>query len=326
MKAEMDTAYPQLIEQQIAMKPYLLERKGVSVMMIEQREKLHKLLSRKEELIEQRAPLMDACWELDADIIFEAFNSGFTVDKGALIDVLANRTRWQINLISDVFERKYDKALKVQILSQMTTLFGSLVTGSQTNLCKLLIYRILEQPERDGTLMKDYISDQDVICELFATRSNQELKCAMEYFDSQSVKTYKETILSKGYANYKKFMEHVLLLNRDETLDSFPKQEAAALADELYKAGAGRTLSVDPEPFIRVFSVINPYQFESINEQYKGKKLKEDIKKCFGGDFGAALLSRCSTKYAYLASRIEASFRGMNPDKNSISRYFGAIS
>lgn len=326
MKAEIDQVYPFIMEQKDLMKPFILERNGINVMLTEQREKLQKLLAKKEALLKERAPLMEECWERDADVIYEAFNESFRVDKSALIDVLANRARWQINLIADVFEKKYNIALLHQICSSLTTALGSVVTGSQTNLCKLLIYRILDQPERDSALLKDFINDTDVICEIFATRTNQELKLAIEMYDSENAKPFKVVMESKGYANYRKFMQEVLELNRDETLDSFPKQEAMALAEELYKAGAGRTIGADPEPFIRVFSRINSYQFDSINEVYKKKKLKEDIQKKFGGDFANALLSRCQSKYAFLASRLENAFKGMSTDKNTVSRILGCIS
>ena len=326
MKAEIETIVAYINEQKDAMKPLILERNGVNVMLTEQREKLMKLLARKEALFNERAPLMEVVWERDADVIYEAFNSGFTIDKSALIEVLANRTRWQINLIAEVYEKKYNLSLIYQIISSMTTLFGSLVTGSQTNLCKLLIYRILNQRERDAALLKDYINDPDVICEIFATRTNQELRLAVEMYDSENTKTFADTIQTKGYANYRKFMAEVLKFNRDETLDSFPKEEAKRLAEELYKAGGSRLVGVDPEPFIRIFSKINCYQFEAINQEYKGNRLKEDIQKKFGGDMENVLLSRCYSKYAYLALRMEKAMRGMSADKNTISRILGCIS
>jgi regulator of replication initiation timing len=329
MKKEIAEMFTQLEDMRAGLRPLILERNGVNVLLTEQREKLMKLLARKDELYKQRVPLMEDVWETDADVIYEAFNAGFTVDKSALIDVLANRARWQINLIAEVFEKKYNMPLIHQIVSQMQTLFGSIVTGSNTNLCKLLIYRILDQRERDAALLKDNISDTDVICEIFATRSNQELRLAVEVYDSENVKPFAEVIQTKGYANYRKFMTEVLKFDRDETLDSFSKPEAKALAEELYKAGAGRLMGVDPEPFIRIFSKINNYQFDSISDEYanlyKKKVLKDDIAKKFGGDLENVLLSRCYSKYAYLAIRLDKAFRGLSVDKETLSRILGCI-
>jgi hypothetical protein len=116
-------------------------------------------------------------------------------------------------------------------------------------------------------------------------------------------------------------MAAVLEFKREDGFDKLPKDEAVAIADELYRAGRGKLVGNDPDPFIRVFSKINTYQFESINEVYKGNRLKEDIKKCFGGDFGNALLSRCSSKYDYLASQLETAMNSLKADKNAICRY-----
>jgi hypothetical protein len=132
------------------------------------------------------------------DVIYEAFNDKFRVDKSALIDVLANRAKWQINLIADVYEKKYNVELQAQITSKLTTFFGTLVTWSQTYLCKMLIYRILDQPERDAAILEDFKGDTDVICEVFATRTNQELRLAIERYDAMHAKPFAEMIQTKG--------------------------------------------------------------------------------------------------------------------------------
>jgi regulator of replication initiation timing len=141
MQRDIDEIYKYLSEQRIAVRPLLLEKKGLDVLLNEQKEKLARLLAKKEELLQQRAPLMEAVWESDADIIYESFNEGFTVNKNALVDVLANRTKWQVDLIADVFEKKYNVPLQQQISSKLSSTMGSLVAGSNKYLCKLIRLR-----------------------------------------------------------------------------------------------------------------------------------------------------------------------------------------
>ena len=62
--------------------------------------------------------------------------------------ILATRTKWQIAAIAEVYEKKYNVPLLQQVVSDMTTLMGKLITGKETGLCKLLTYRILPQEER----------------------------------------------------------------------------------------------------------------------------------------------------------------------------------
>lgn len=62
--------------------------------------------------------------------------------------ILATRTKFQIAQIADIYEKKYKAPLLQQVVSDMTTLMGKLITGKETGLCKLLTYRILPQAER----------------------------------------------------------------------------------------------------------------------------------------------------------------------------------
>lgn len=70
------------------------------------------------------------------------------------IGILATRTKSQIASIAVVYEKKYVTPLLQQVVSDMTTFMGKLITGKETGLCKLLTYRILPQSERG-----DYIFD-----------------------------------------------------------------------------------------------------------------------------------------------------------------------
>ena len=69
------------------------------------------------------------------------------------------------------------------------------------------------------------------------------------------------------------------------------------LSQELYQAGAGRSIGMLPEPFIRILAPINRKQFDSINEVYKDKKLLKDIDAKLGGDFALAVRIRYDFKY-----------------------------
>lgn len=65
---------------------------------------------------------------------------------------MATRTKWQIAAIAEAYEKKYNVPLLQQVVSDMTTLMGKLITGKETGLCKLLTYRILPQEERGESL------------------------------------------------------------------------------------------------------------------------------------------------------------------------------
>ena len=80
------------------------------------------------------------------------------------------------------------------------------------------------------------------------------------------------------------------------------------------------TVGIIAEPFIRILSTINRAQFESINEQYKDRKLLKDITNKMGGDFEAAVLAMCSDRYEFYAGKLEKFFNGYSADKDGICR------
>ena len=75
------------------------------------------------------------------------------------------------------------------------------------------------------------------------------------------------------------------------------------------------------EPFIRIFSTMNKAQFDSINEQYKGKRLLKDITSKMGGNFETLVLAMCADKYEYIARRLNKFLSGSSVNREGVSRY-----
>lgn len=123
MKKELTETYKQYKEEKRRIEPYLAEKFGLGAVLNEEREKLLVLLSKKDLLIEKREPLMTYTWEKDADDIHRAF-SKFSADKAVLIGILMTRTKWQLLLIAEIFEKKYGNSLLEQVINDMTTLLG----------------------------------------------------------------------------------------------------------------------------------------------------------------------------------------------------------
>lgn len=318
------------VEKRDKLKPLLAEKYGLTAIIDEQREKLIQKLSQKEEIVQQRKKLMDKTWERDADEIFKAF-SKFQTDKTVLVNILCARTYWQISEISAIFQKKYQVTLISKVVNELTTVLGTLLTGSGTGLSKLLTYRILPQHERDAALLKDCTDGLSIdnvgIVEILTTRTNLELKKAIIQFNEAYHKDLYEIIKNRSsYKNYREFVLKMLECNRDENDTRFDDETARRLAKELYDAGAGRTLGFDPDPFINILVNISNAQFESINEHYMNKQLIKDITTKLGGDFQMAVLARCTNKYDYLATRIEQAVKGWSPDKETLCRILGCLS
>ena len=248
-----------------------------------------------------------------------------------MINVIINRTKWQLIAISQAFENKYGRSLLEFVVSEMTTMLGTLATGGNTGLSKLLSYRIMLQPERDAAFLRDFSNgmslDDDNFIEIITTRTNIELKLAMDVYKAEYKHDLVEIVKSKAsYKNYRDFVLKILECSHDEDYHALSEDVARAYALELYDAGAGRTLGVDPEPFIRILGNINDVQFDSINQYYRDNCLLKDIQSKLGGAFQAAVLARCQNKYDYLAGRLDKSFKGnFSIDKDGVTRIIGSL-
>jgi len=312
----------------------LYEKYGMMTIISDKRNELMTILAKKDALLSERQPLMDRTWELDCDEIYKAFNdkNAFGTDKGPLVRIICTRSKWQLEAISALYQKKYGMPLLEQCVNDLGTAFGTLVTGKQSAISRLFVLRIMNQAERDAAILRDftnrmYIEDENIM-EVIVTRTNAEMRGAMELFKEDYELDFTEIIAKKcSYKNYREFMSRVLECMKDETHQPFSDEEAKEFADELYEAGAGRMLGCDPEPFIRICSTVSKQQFESINEQYNGKCLLKDIEKKLGGDFGMAVKAMCTDKHEFLAARLELALRGKASVRaDSISRILGCVS
>lgn len=326
LRREITEIYASYNEKKEQIKPLLTEKHGVEELVEEEREKLVEILQEKEKLDNERKPMMEQIWKKDADDIYSAFGR-FSVDKDILVRILAARPKWQILLIGEAFEQKYGIKLLEKVVNELTTLVGTLLTGSGTGLSRLLIYRIMNQPERDAALLRDFsdgmsLEDENLM-EIVCTRTNAELKAAMKVYDLDYKKSLRDIIKSKAsYKNYREFVLKILECDRDENNKPFDEETALELAKELHKGEANS--------YIEILANCNSLQIDSLQIAYKklnpGKDLKKDICNKIGGDFRLAVMTRCTDKYEYLATRLDEAIKGWSVDNESICRILGCLS
>jgi hypothetical protein len=326
---DIEKFYKIYLEKKELLKPLIAERSGLQALLDDERERLLGLLAKKDKIAQEREPLLVYTWERDADDIYKAFGK-FSLDKGTLISIFMHRSKWQVEEIAKVFQNKYGRSLLDYVISEMTTVIGTLATGGNTGLAKLLTYRIMLQPERDAAFLRDFsdgigLEDENLI-EVVMTRTNAELRAAIDAYSREYNKDFVEIVKYKStFKNYREFMLRVLDCERDESNDAFDDATATAFAKELYEAGAARSLGIDPEPFIRILPNINQRQFEAINRKYRDQQLIKDITSKLGGAFEMAVIARCSDKYEFLAKKVEKALKGFSVDKETLCRIFGSL-
>ena len=335
MIKELDKLSRSIKETKEKMRPVLAEKTGLNLLLGEQQAKLAALMQTKDDLLKQRDAAMDKVWEKDAEEIAKAFKAATGLDKGRLTQILCNRTKWQVEAIAARFEKRTGRSLLQQVVNDMTTTLGSMLTGSNTYLSQLLVYRIMPQPDRDGAKLRDFsdglsLMDEHLL-EILVTRSNAENREAIKCYLKEHKKNFIEIVKSKSqgtfgtYKNYRDFMMKLLECRRDEDNLRLDTDKAKALAQELFDAR--NKVIKDEAPFIRIFSTINRAQFESINDHYPGKVLLSDIPKVLGGGLSNAVLAMCADKYDFLAGRLEQALtRWGSADKDTVCRVLGCCS
>jgi len=326
LRKEITEMYNDYVILRDQIKPLLAEKHGLNALLDSERNQLEELLAKKVALDAQRKPLMKETWKKDADDLYQAFNA-YTVDKAVLVRILATRPKWQITLIEEAFFKKYGVQLLEKVVNELTTVVGTLLTGSGTGLSRLLIYRVMNQPERDAALLRDCtdgLSLQDeMLLEIICTRSNRELRQALHRYTAEYKKNLVDVIRAKAsFKNYRDFVLKVLECDKDEEQLPLDDDTAKQCAVELHTGMASK--------YIDILANVSHTQFESISAMYTklypGKDLKKEICSKIGGDFQQAVMIRCTDKYEYLAKRIETALSGWSLDNESLCRILGCLS
>ena len=161
------------------MKVLEFEKAGISAVNIELREKLETTVAKADKLRADREEMLDAVWTADAKAIRDASTNFNGADKEALVDVMTNRTSWQIARIAEVYQRAY----KAKMMASLESSFRTMI-GGKSGLCRLILLRAMEPATCLATLLREYSDgltlDDDHLIELIMTRTNAELKAAFK--------------------------------------------------------------------------------------------------------------------------------------------------
>jgi len=288
------------------------EKCGVEYTLSAMREQLSKSSGTVQKAKDDYLRLLNVAMERDADELFRALTSNSKADKIVLIDVLTARTKWQMNLITEAYERKHHVPLLKIIKENLRTSLGS-ITGAG----RLLLHLTMDQPERDAQLLQQHLSNFDIITEIVTTRSNRELKKAQDYFLQLNGKSFGEVMAGKLYQNCGKLMKVILECKRSESEAPLDLLIAADTSTRLDMA----LLKKNADQVIGILANLSYPEFVSVNEAYMKTHKKRTVYQALGafsGDFYQLLIARCTGKYHYLCSRLKE-------DRDGITRILGSL-
>jgi len=208
---------------------------------------------------------------------------GFGSDEKAIINVLAYRTSDERQKIIASFQQCYGKDLVKELKDELGGSFERIVLAMMKPTNVLLAEDLHHAMQGIGT-------NEDTLCEILCTRTNQEMAELKATYKKLYDKELSEEMAGETSGHFRRLLISMSTGARDESNDKI--HLAPQLAQELYDAGAGQS-GTDESEFNRILSCYSPAVTRAILDEYqniKGKSLVDTIDSEFSGDIKSGLM------------------------------------
>ncbi|XP_059213817.1 annexin A3b [Centropristis striata] len=254
--------------------------------------------------------------EEDASALRKAMEGLGTTEK-TLIEVLTQRTNAQRQLIAKAYEkatgRKLVDDLEGDTHGDFEDLLVALVTPPEIYDCQEVIRAIKGAGTTESTLT-----------EIFASRSNRQIKALSEAYLAETGKSLIHDLQSEVSGEYGKALLILAEGKRDESTN-VDKAKATADAKALYEAGE-KKWGTDEDKFIDILCHRSIPQLRQTLVDYKTiskKTLQESIESEMSGNLEKLLVAvvKCvKTVPAYLAERLFKAMKGAGTTESTLTR------
>ncbi|XP_034955928.2 annexin A1 [Zootoca vivipara] len=239
------------------------------------------------------------------------------VDEATIIDVLTKRNNAQRQQIKAAYQQLKGKpledALKKALKSPLEdVVLGMLKTPAQFDADELRYS------------MKGLGTDEDILCELLASRNNREIKEASRAYQEAFKRDLTKDIVSDTSGSFQKALVALAKGDRDEN-PHVNEELADNDARALYEAGERRK-GTDIDAFInilttrsmphlrRVFQKYTKYSKHDMNKALD-LELKGDIENCL-----TAIVKCASSKPAFFAEKLHLAMKGSGTRQRTLNR------
>nr|XP_042699175.1 annexin A9 [Chrysemys picta bellii] len=239
--------------------------------------------------------------------------AGNDADHGAILDVLTNRTSAQ---------RVFQALTKQDLLKSMEAALSG-------NLERVIVGLLKPPAQYDAhelrAAMQGIGTDEDALTEILSTRSNQQLRESLAFYQ-QDFKADPEKDIALETSGW--FKEILLALAKGKRehytgiIDyALIQQDAQALADP-----GARSEGAGERTWISIFTQRSPEHLSRVFGQYQkshGLEVEETICKRFQGDGQVAMLalaSVCRNTPRYFAEKLHNAMKGPGPDDKVLIR------
>jgi annexin A7/11 len=246
----------------------------------------------------------------DAKVLRTAMK-GVGTDEKALIHVICNRGRDQLQQIAMAFKQQFGRELKQELKKE-----------TSGNLRKLLVKRfdppVVVKGKALIAAMKGSGTNDGRLIDCLAFTSNAEIPVVKQVFHDKYKKSLVDKVKSETSGHFKDAIVDLCDGNRDERpLD--PTQISNDVA-KLYKAGEGK-VGTDEKTFIKTLCNHAPWYNVALNQAYgqmHKHNLSKAIEKEFSGSLKDLLMALTLGPYEYWADRLYRSMKGAGTDDRTL--------
>ncbi|XP_022225394.2 annexin B10 isoform X1 [Drosophila obscura] len=243
---------------------------------------------------------------------------GFGTDEQEIIDVLANRSNGQRQLIRSVYDTEFERDLVDDLKSELGGAFEDVIVAMMMPpveyLCKQLHAAMAGMGTEEGTLV-----------EILCTKSNEEMHQIVEAYENKYQRPLAEQMCSETSGFFRRLLTLIVTGVRDGLNTPVDAAEAKEQASQLYAAGEAK-LGTDEEIFNRIMSHASFPQLRLVFEEYKelsGQTIEQAIKHEMSDELHEAMMAivECvQSPAAFFANRLYKAMNGAGTDDSTLIR------
>jgi len=263
----------------------------------------------------------------DAHEIWKACNGGWTgigTDEEALIAVIGNRTKDQLDRVDMQYRELFGKPLAEEIKGETSGNFKDMLLLMQMGMAECDAYLLHKATEGWGT-------DEEALIDVIAPKSPERLREMRDMFQDRYDKSLMDVVDSETSGWFESDFNGVIkaLLSRSENVDEETEVDDAAAAEAaaaLKTAMSG--VGTDEQAVIDILCKANTTQIAAIRtvfENENGNSLESWLEGDFSGNAQDTLLALCAPPIDYYCRRLRQAMDGIGTDEDAITRVLGSL-